>query len=107
MVRATLLMSNFIFYPLFVLITVLLYWPSYWAYFAFSGRNFSPFKFWGVGIYNVLFGSIHVLFVQDSTLPFMGRVDNSVMGWLSLVMIFVYAFTLPANWERKRWFSRK
>lgn len=107
MTRATLLMSNFIFYPAFVLITGLMYWPSYWAYFAFSGRNFSPFKFWVMGIYNVLLGSIHVFFVQDSTLPFMGRVDNAVMGWISLVMIFAYAFTLPANWERKRLFSQK
>ncbi|KTC16178.1 hypothetical protein AO391_12330 [Pseudomonas marginalis ICMP 9505] len=87
--------------------TVLLYWPSYWAYFAFSGKRFSPLKFWGVIVYNILFGSIHVFFVQDGTLPFMGQVDNSVMGWVSLVMIFVYSFSLPADWERKRWFSLK
>ena len=107
MTRAILLMSNFIFYPVFVLITALLYLPSCWAYFAFSGHNFSPYKFWIVSIYNILCGSMHVFFVQDGTLLFLGRVDNSVMGWISLVMIFVYAFTLPVSWERKRWFSRK
>lgn len=107
MTRATPLMNNFIFYPVFVLITALLYVPSYWAYFAFSGRNFSPCKFWAVAIYNIFCGSIHVFFVQDGALLFLGRVDNTVMGWISLVMIFVYAFTLPANWDRKSWFSRK
>ena len=107
MMRAVLLMSDFIFYPAFVLITVLLYVPSCWAHFAFSGNNFTPFKFWVVAIYNILCGSMHVFFVQYGTLPFLGRVDNSVMGWLSLVMIFFYVFTHPDNWERKRWFSRK
>ena len=107
MAHATLLMNNFIFYPAFVLLTALLYWPALWASFAFSGSRFSLIKFWGALIYTVLCASIHGFFLRDSTLPFMGYVDNSVMGWISLVMIFVYAFTLPVSWERKRWFSRK
>ena len=102
MTCATLPMTNFIFYPAFVLITLLLYWPSYWAYFAFSGRRFSALKFWGAGIYNVLCASIHGFFLRDSTLPFIGYADNSVMGWLSLVMIFIHVCTLPDNLERKR-----
>lgn len=60
-----------------------------------------------MGTYNVLCASIHGFFVQDSTLPFMGDLDNSVMGWLSLVMIFVHVFTFPVYWERKRCFLRK
>ena len=100
-------MSSFIFYIGFVLITALLYWPSCWAYFALSGRRFTPWGFWAVGTYNVLCACFHGFFVRDSTLPFMGHVDNSVMGWLSLVMIFVHVFTLPTNWEQKRWFKRK
>ena len=59
MERVTDLMSNFIFYPVFILITVLLYWPSFWAYYAWSGRRYSAFKFWGVGSYNVLCATIH------------------------------------------------
>ncbi len=107
MERATALMSNFIFYPVFILITVLLYWPSFWANYAWSGRRYSAFKFWGVGSYNVLCAAIHNFYVRDSTLPFMGHVDNAVMGWISLVMIFVHISTFPVEWERKRWFSRQ
>lgn len=59
-------MNNFIFYVVFVLITVLLYWPAYGASFAFSGRGFSPWKFWGVGTYNVLCASIHGFFCKTA-----------------------------------------
>ncbi|NNA03154.1 hypothetical protein [Pseudomonas lundensis] len=102
MKRVTLLMNDTVFYLLFVLITVLLYWPSYRASQAFSGRRFSPLKLFAVGLYNLLCGAIHVFFVNYSTLPFIGHADNDVMGWLSLVMVFVYTFTLPTEWERKR-----
>ena len=100
-------MNDYIFYPVFVLLTALFYFPALWSSFAFSGSRFSIIKFWGVMIYTVMCASIHGFFVQDSTLPFIGYVDNSVMGWLSLVMIFVHVFTLPTNWEQKRWFKRK
>lgn len=106
MTRATPLMNNFIFYPVFVLITALLYVPSYWAYFAFSGRNFSPASF-GQLLSTTYSVDLYMFFVQDGTLLFLGRVDNTVMGWISLVMIFVYAFTLPANWDKTLVFHRK
>lgn len=100
-------MNTLFFYTAFTFFSILFYLPSLWARYAFSGRNFSAVKFWCVMIYNVMFISFHIDFVEKKHIPFIGERDNSVIGWLSFFLIFAYGYAIPVNWKITCWFSRK
>ncbi|SHM96242.1 hypothetical protein SAMN05216593_1058 [Pseudomonas asturiensis] len=99
-------MSNFSVYLIFMVTTTLFYFPAFWARYALSGHHFSAPKLWGFIIYNVACGHVHFKFASLGTLPFLGTVDNSVLGWISLFMVIAHALSLPSPKERKRFFYK-
>ncbi|WP_421523376.1 hypothetical protein [Pseudomonas yamanorum] len=95
-------MSDVYFYLTYALVTLLFYIPSLLARFRWSGSGFSKLKFFGVLVYNILFVYVHMKYVKYGYLPFFGEREDPVLGWVSFVMIFLYMFSMPVTWERKR-----
>jgi hypothetical protein len=91
----------------YLVFTALFYLPNVWARYALSGRKFTPLKFWLVLGYSIFCSHFHFKFVKFSTLPFLAEVDNSVLGWISLAMPFLYGLSLPSPRERTRWFWKR
>ncbi|MEX5575426.1 hypothetical protein Q1J52_21090 [Pseudomonas lijiangensis] len=93
-------MIELLIYPAFLICSLLLYALSLLAKYYFSGKNFSSLKFWLVMAYNIALGNLHFKFVAFSTLPFVGVIDNSILGWLSYLFAIAHAFTLPSPKEK-------
>lgn len=91
----------------YVTIILLLYAPTFWARWGFSGDNYSEWKLSLVFYYNVACAFFHVYFIQTGAMLFYGPVNNSVLGLVSLVMIGVHARTRPVPWIRPRWFVKR
>jgi len=100
-------MSGLSFYLIFTTIAIALYIPSRWSKSAFSGEHYTPAKYWLAVSYNMVLSFIHNRFVQTGKLPYIGYTDNSVMGWLSMVMMVLHLCSLPAPWLRRPWFKRR
>lgn len=47
------LMNDFVFYASFVFLSMLFYFPSFWASFAWSGEDNGALKFYGVAMLNI------------------------------------------------------
>ncbi|MDO7929982.1 MULTISPECIES: hypothetical protein [Pseudomonas syringae group] len=86
-------MNEAIIFTSFTLLTLIAYLISLWASLFFSGNDYSPIKSWILAVYNTVIIFIHMSFIKLSTLPFVGKQDNSIFGWLSFVMLFAHAFT--------------
>jgi hypothetical protein len=54
----------------------------------------------GVGVLMTAHGA------KEGVLPFVGTLDNTIIGWLSLATVLAYALSFPAEQDRKRWYSR-
>ena len=100
-------MSEFIGYLGYLTMTLLLYAPPFWARWGFSGDNYSEWKLALVFYYNGACAFFHIYFIQTGAILFYGPMDNSVLGWVSMVMVGVHVRTRPAPWIRPRWFVRK
>ncbi|KPG98215.1 hypothetical protein AEQ67_12705 [Pseudomonas sp. RIT-PI-q] len=100
-------MNNAVFYIGFTFCSCLFYFPSLWASYKFSGRNFTVFRFWGVMTYNVVLIFVHVRFIKEGYVPVIGEQDNSGIGWLSFFFVFAYAYAIPFPWKSKCWSSRR
>lgn len=92
-------MSDTEVYVMFVTGTLLLYIPSYCARNMLSGARFGAFGVMAAWLYNTSIGAMHVYFLEDSVIPFYGYFDNWLLGWLSLVMIFAHALSIPRPWQ--------
>ncbi|MBX8595972.1 hypothetical protein K5D39_01510 [Pseudomonas cichorii] len=86
-------MNEAIILTSFTLLTLAAYALSLWASITFSGNDYSPTKNWILTVYNAVIIFIHMSFIMTSTLPFVGKQDNSIFGWLSFAMLFSHAFT--------------
>ena len=54
-------MNSYLFYVVFVFLSLICYLPSFWASFAWSGDDNDALKFYGVAMLNIFFIGIHVL----------------------------------------------
>lgn len=95
-------MSDVYFYVTYALLTLLFYIPSLWARFEWSGAGFSKLKFYSLLAYNVFFVYVYMKYVKYGSLPFIGEREDPFLGWVSFAMIFLYMFSMPVTWERKR-----
>lgn len=100
-------MSTFTSQTIYLLAVILFYLPSFWARYAFSGKKYSTGKYFTTMSYNLFFGIIHIDFLRKGTLPFIGSLDNSTLGWLSLAALIAYAFSLPDERARTPWFKKR
>ncbi|GFM85103.1 hypothetical protein PSCICO_05020 [Pseudomonas cichorii] len=100
-------MNDAIIFTSFTLLTLAAYMPSLWASLALSGNGYSPLKSWILAVYNTVIIFIHMSFIKLSTLPFVGKQDNSIFGWLSFVMLFAHAFTQITPWVQRFRIIRK
>ncbi|WP_297834938.1 hypothetical protein [Pseudomonas sp.] len=100
-------MNSIFTHSLIITLSVLFYLPALWARFTFSANKFSPGIFAIVVGYNMLFGIVHQIFLEEGTLPFIGAIDNSNIGWLSCLFLIAHAEAVPFPWTRKRWFFMK
>ncbi len=85
---------------------ILLYLPSLWAKFTFSGRHHTRAKFFIAFSYNLLISHFHWRFVETGNLPFLGVYEPEPMGWLSLFMVLAYAYALPSERNSKFCFRK-
>jgi hypothetical protein len=99
--------SDYIFYSAFILGSILLYLPALWAKFALSGDNYSVAKCYGYFLYVFICAIIHWNYLENGYVPFIGKKDTSIMGWLSMLMILAYFFTTPAPWKSEHRFLKK
>lgn len=99
--------NNICFYLAFTITSITLYTFARLSKFAFSGENYTPLKFWLSFICNFTIMFIHLRFVRTGKLPFIGPTENSVMGWLSMLMTVLHACSLPVHRHRKSWLKRR
>lgn len=85
------------FYILYLPITALLFLPSIWARFNFSGENYTDKKSLIAKTYNVTLFVIHLNFIQNDQLPFIGDIKADGIGWVSFVMAILYMYALPTR----------
>ncbi|MCQ3002112.1 hypothetical protein NLO98_20385 [Pseudomonas syringae] len=97
-------MSDILFYGIFCLISLLLFLPSLWARFAYSGAKFTNKKSSIATAYNGILIFIHLNFIKNDTLPFIGEKDPEIIGWVSFAMLFLYIYALPTERNIKPWF---
>lgn len=86
-----------IFYAAFCVLSLLLFIPSLWARFNFSGENYTDKKSLIAKTYNVTLFVIHLNFIQNDQLPFIGDIKADTIGWVSLVMAILYMYALPTR----------
>lgn len=86
--------SDNIFYGVFIFTSLLLYLPILWGKFALS-RNYSDAKYSVYFIYKTVFAFLHWNLLQTGYIPFIGKKDISLMGWVSMLMILAYLVTSP------------
>lgn len=96
-------MNDWIEYFAFVTIAFLAYTPSRWAKFALSGKNFTTPKLLAATFYNLIIIVIHMDFLKTSNIPFYGHMEKYILGWLSMVMIWLHASALPMEWKIRPW----
>lgn len=100
-------MNNAIFYFTFCFLSVLLYLPSLWARFTFSGEKYTDNKSLIAKTYNGIFFFIHLNFIQNEQLPFIGNINPDTIGWVSLAMAILYMYALPTRRDIKLWSFKK
>lgn len=96
------MMNNFLLHFLFIILSVLLYLPARRMKYAFSGRNYSEKKFWLATLYSLLLACLYLDYFKSGTIPFYGPLDRTVLGWVSIFMFLLHAFTLPREWKVRR-----
>ena len=96
-------MNNAIFYSVFCATSLLFFLPSLWARFAFSGEKYSYRKSITATTYNGVFFFIHLNFIKNSELPFMGEIEPDTIGWVSFAMLFLYMYAIPTERNIKPW----
>ncbi|WP_236430329.1 hypothetical protein, partial [Pseudomonas syringae] len=89
------------------LISVIFYLPALYARFLLSGKKLSSIVFWSLLTYNFSFTYIHLDFARNGKLPFLGHMDNSIIGWVSYFFIFAHAFSFPSPVSQKKWVPKK
>ncbi|WP_219060926.1 hypothetical protein [Pseudomonas sp. UMAB-08] len=94
-------------YGLFPLLTFIFYLPTLWAVHAFSDMKFSKEKLILVVFYIYIFVYIHLPFSTTGVLPFVGKLDNSIIGRLSFFMKYAHAASFPVPDVRRKWFLRR
>ncbi|WP_147461934.1 MULTISPECIES: hypothetical protein [Pseudomonas syringae group] len=87
--------------------SVIFYSPSLYARYLLSGKKLSSTVFWSLLAYNFSFTYIHLDFARNGKLPFLGHMDNSIMGWVSYFFIFAHAFSFPSPPNQKNGYPRK
>ncbi len=90
-------MSDAHFYTIFCILSVLFLLPSLWARFNCSGAQYSDNKALIVRIYNATLFFIHLNFIQNEQLPFIGHKDPNPTGWISFAMLILYIHALPTR----------
>ncbi|WP_122666077.1 hypothetical protein [Pseudomonas viridiflava] len=100
-------MNNTVFYITFTCFSFLLFLPSLWARFNFSGKKYTDNKSLIAKIYNSALFFIHLNFIQNEQLPFIGNIKSETIGWVSLVMAILYMYALPTRRNIKAWGFKK
>lgn len=72
-----------------------------------SGVGFTLGRFRVALTYNILLIIFHLNFSKSGEILLIGKYDNSVMGWVSLVLVFLHGFSIPNEYEYKPWLRRK
>lgn len=95
-------MNNATFYMIFIALCIAFYLPPLWAKFACSGKTYNHTVFCAVMTYNTFFVYVHWRFAETGNLPFAGAHEKTVMGWVSLFMLFAYGYAIPSEHESQR-----
>ena len=98
--------NDHLFSSLFIFVSILFYLPALWARKALSGDNYSPTKYLGYYLYILACFAVHLNYLENNYIPFVGVKGNPIMAGASLLVMFAYFFTSPVPWKRKGWFSR-
>jgi len=88
-------MNNFALHAVFCILSLVFFLPSLWARLAFSGEQYTEKKSTLTMIYNGMFIFLHLNFIQNGELPFIGETDTEIIGWVSFAMLFLYMYALP------------
>ena len=100
-------MNNAAFYTLFCTLSLLFFLPSLWARLCWSGGSYTERKSTITMIYNGTFIFVHLNFIRNRELPFVGEVNPDTIGWVSFGMLFLYMYALPTERNIKTRLFRK
>lgn len=95
-------MSSAHFHIIFIVTTSLLYFPAAWMKITWSRENYSQAKYLVARGYSMVMCIFHLNFVKNGEIFFIGVMENSVMGWVSMGMSILHAFTVPSSAREPR-----
>lgn len=73
----------------------------------FSGRNYSKRKLYLATFYSILIACLYFEYVKTGIIPFYGALDRTILGWVSLIMIFMHTSTIPREWKVRRGYLKR
>ncbi|WP_109514907.1 hypothetical protein [Pseudomonas ovata] len=91
----------------FFITALLAYLPAHKMKFYFSGKNFTTTTCLIATAYNLIITVIHMDFLKTNNILFYGRMEEYILGWVSMVMIGLHASALPMEWKRRPRIRRK
>lgn len=100
-------MSSYLFDVTFILLSLVCWWPSFWASFAWSGENNSALKFYGITVVNVFFIFIHIFHAKTGYLPIVDKYTSYSMQWFSFFIALIYVFSVPGGKKQHMWFTKR
>jgi len=96
-------MTGLLEHLIFFITAIFVYLPARKMKFYFSGKNFTTTKCLTATTYNLIIIVIHMDFLKTSNIPFYGHMEKYILGWLSMVMIWLHASALPMEWKIRPW----
>lgn len=100
-------MSSYLFYVVFVFLSLVCYLPSFWATFAWSGENNSFIRLLGLLMFNIFFIFIHILHAKTGYLPVVDKFTSHGAQWFSLFVAVAYVFSMPGTKKKYMRFINK
>jgi hypothetical protein len=99
--------NEIVFNIIFGALSLLFFLISRWMRMRWSGMGFTLGRFKIAITYNILLIIFHLTFSETGEILLIGKYDNSVMGWISLALVFLHGFSIPNEYDYKPWFRRK
>lgn len=95
-------MSSTYFYVIFIATASLLYFPAVWMRIAGSQEKYSQAKYLVALSYSMAMCISHLNFIMNGEIFFIGTMENSAMGWISMGMSILHASTVPSSARKPR-----
>ena len=97
---------------LFILLSSLVLYCSYWVRRKFSGKNYKEGYFLLCVVCNFPLGVFHLKIIADRCVMFLGcfpnlHFDHPVLSWFAFICVFLHCYAFPVEREPKRFFRKQ